>query len=338
MILCDVSIESDLPDVWVNLASNGGKRDRQIIEATFREIATELGMQGATPVVTPSLAKKIVDMRPIGNNLDNLEEGISPFSMVMIDNSRHTSEITYQAAIKAARNYDDLVKGVTVPLEELNTVQITKAVIPKTFVAAKAMLKAFDIALVAVIGEQHVMTHQYKCFMDDLEKQESFYADRIEKCDPIFGPSRLLRFVQLHVRAWFLKVLEATDHARARARAIKLPPLHKPSEKMLVNNMTWLPEMPIARSKHLAFTFGHTENRGNGTQNEKLDETHAGYRTSGNNDAQRPKLTIVNPQRNKIFEGFSTKIASIKVRTAIAKVGHPPTVQRDGHEVTMCVS
>jgi hypothetical protein len=31
-------IESDLPDVWVNLDSNGGKRDQQIIEATFREM------------------------------------------------------------------------------------------------------------------------------------------------------------------------------------------------------------------------------------------------------------------------------------------------------------
>jgi hypothetical protein len=80
MILCDVIIESNLPDVWVNSANNGGKRDRQIIQATFREIATEVGIQGATPVVTPSLAKKIVDMRLVGNNLDNLEEGISPFS------------------------------------------------------------------------------------------------------------------------------------------------------------------------------------------------------------------------------------------------------------------
>jgi hypothetical protein len=42
---------------------------------------------------------------------DNLEEGISPFSMVMIDNTNQASEITYQVAFKAARNYDDLVKG-----------------------------------------------------------------------------------------------------------------------------------------------------------------------------------------------------------------------------------
>jgi hypothetical protein len=171
--------------LWENLASNGSKRDRLIIEATFREIAKELGMHGATPVVTPSLAKKILDMRLLGNNLDNLEEGISPISMVMIDNSNHASATTYQAAIKAARNY-----GETVPLEEINTVQIRKAVISKTFVAAKAMIKASYIALVALIGEQHKMD-KYKCFGKDLEKKESLYADRIEKCDPMFGPARL---------------------------------------------------------------------------------------------------------------------------------------------------
>jgi hypothetical protein len=104
------------------------------------------------------------------------------------------------------------------------------------------------------VNNIHVMTHQYKCFVDDLKKG-SFYSDRIEKCDPIFGPARLIRFVQLHVRAWFLKLLKATDHAGTGARAIKLPPLHKPGEKTLVNNMTWLLEMPSARSKHLAFTF-----------------------------------------------------------------------------------
>jgi hypothetical protein len=90
--------------------------------------------------------------------------------MVIIENSKHASEIAYQAAIKAARYYDDLVKGVTAPLEELNTVQITKAVFPKTFVAAKAMLNAFSIAPVALIGEQHDMTHEYKCCVEDLEK------------------------------------------------------------------------------------------------------------------------------------------------------------------------
>jgi hypothetical protein len=58
MILCDVVIESDLPVLWVNLASNGGKKERQIIEETFTEQAALLRMHGATPNVTPNLAKK----------------------------------------------------------------------------------------------------------------------------------------------------------------------------------------------------------------------------------------------------------------------------------------
>jgi hypothetical protein len=116
MIHCDVVIESDLPDVWLNIASNGGKRDRQIIEAAFREIASELRMHSSKPVVTPG--KKITDMRLVGNNLDNLDEGISPFSIVIIDSTTHPSEITYRTAIKVARNYDHLVKGVNIHLDD----------------------------------------------------------------------------------------------------------------------------------------------------------------------------------------------------------------------------
>ena len=38
MILCDVAIESDLPEVWAKLANNG-KRDRQTIELAIKETA-----------------------------------------------------------------------------------------------------------------------------------------------------------------------------------------------------------------------------------------------------------------------------------------------------------
>jgi hypothetical protein len=82
-------------------------------------------MPNATPIVTPSLAKKIIDVKLVGNNMDNLDEGINPFSVVMIDNVNKTTEFD-QTALKVARNYDDLVKGVSIPLQELNTLQRTK--------------------------------------------------------------------------------------------------------------------------------------------------------------------------------------------------------------------
>jgi hypothetical protein len=71
---------------------------------------------------------------------------------------------------------------------------------------------------------------------------------------------------------------------------------------------------------------------------EKLQDTSNWYLTGRTNDTKRLKLTVVSPRRNKKFEDFSTQMASIKFRTAIGKVGSPPTVERDGHVVPMCAS
>jgi hypothetical protein len=97
----------------------------------------------------------------------NYDEGINPFSVVMIDNGNKTTEFAYQTALKAARNYDDLGNGVRIPLQELHTLQSTRAVIPNTFVSAKAMLKGFYIVVVALLGDQHALTPKYKSFLDD---------------------------------------------------------------------------------------------------------------------------------------------------------------------------
>jgi hypothetical protein len=337
MILCDVVVESDLPEVWINLANNGGKRDRQTIEMVFRDKATDSRMWNLVPIVTPNLAKKIVEMRFVGNNLDDLDEGISPFSVVLIDNTTRATETAYQTAIKAARNYDDLTKGVSVPLIELNTVHCVKTVIPRTFTAAKAMLKAFLIVMVSILGEQHALINKYNHFLEDLDAKESFYSERIQKYDPILGPARLLRFVQLHTRAWFLRVQETSDHAEARA--VKLPPYHKPGEKMVVNSMSWLPDMPHTGPKQNSLTPGHPGDR----ENEKKrgnpgDSSSIWTQVNRNDEGKRPKLTVVNPQKNKIFEDFNTKIENTRFNTAIAKVGPPPPIQRDNRQVNMCAS
>jgi hypothetical protein len=77
----------------------------------------------------------------------------------------------------------------------------------------------------------------------------------------IFGPAKLLRFVQLHVRAWFLKVLAATDHK-------------DPAKKS-----AW-PGYRRCQLQQFGFTLAHTEKRNTGTQNAKIDETPSWNRTS----------------------------------------------------------
>jgi hypothetical protein len=105
------------------------------------------------------------------------------------------------------------------------------------------------------------MINNYKHFLEDLDAKKILYSERIQKFDPILGPARLLRFVQLHTRAWFLRVQEANDHAEART--IKSPPYHKPGEKMVVNSMSWLPDMPHTGPKQNSLTPGHPGDRGN---------------------------------------------------------------------------
>jgi hypothetical protein len=141
-----------------------------------------------------------------------------------------------------ALKYDDLTKGVGVPLADLDIVQTTKALIPDTFALAKSMLKGYYIILAALIGDQHPLTAQYHRLLMDLERKETLFLERILKQDSKLGPARLLRFVQLHTRAWFLQALQAHDHVQAQA--IPLPPLQKPLPKMLVYDMSWLPDMP----------------------------------------------------------------------------------------------
>jgi hypothetical protein len=121
MILCDVVVETDLPDTWINFAANNGKRDREIIEFAFHSKATELHMQDWAPVVTTNLARKITTLRIVSSNMDDLDQGINPFSVVIVDNTTSPAEAAYRAATKVALKYDDLTKGVGVPLADLTS-------------------------------------------------------------------------------------------------------------------------------------------------------------------------------------------------------------------------
>jgi hypothetical protein len=113
MVLCDVEVdvETDLAEVWSDIASHSGRRDRDLIEIAFRNTAAELETPDLTPVVTPNLAKKITGLRFVGADLDNLNEGINPFSVVIGDHSTASGEAIYQDAIEVALGYHDLKAG-----------------------------------------------------------------------------------------------------------------------------------------------------------------------------------------------------------------------------------
>jgi hypothetical protein len=96
------------------------------------------------------LARKITGLRFVGADLDNLNEGINPFSAIIIDHSTAAGEIAYKSTMDAAPDYEDLLAGTGFSLTDLKAVKNTGAVIPETLTLARAMLKAFHVVLVTL--------------------------------------------------------------------------------------------------------------------------------------------------------------------------------------------
>jgi hypothetical protein len=179
------------------------KRDRDIVELAFRREAADIGIPDLTPIVTPSLAKKVMSLWLAGTNLDNVDEGFNPFSVIVADHTTTSGEAAYEKAMQAAMDYDDLMLGAGVPLTDLKAVKSTTALIPESASLTRAMLKAFQIILTSLLGDQHPLAHCYGDFLTNLDCKEHFYFERLHRADTKHGPARLLRFFQLHTRACF---------------------------------------------------------------------------------------------------------------------------------------
>jgi hypothetical protein len=164
--MCNVHDQHGLPDLWKEIASANGKRDRETIEMVLRDIANNLGQPELVPVVTPSLAKKLVSVRLAGTNLDDLSEGITPFAIVVMDHTTTTGASAYNEALSAAHDYDDLGRGTGADLSDLKEIKASeRVVIPETFALARAMLQSFRIVLIAMLGPMHMEVKNYERFL-----------------------------------------------------------------------------------------------------------------------------------------------------------------------------
>jgi hypothetical protein len=240
-----------------------------------------------------------------------LNEGINPFSIVTVDHSASAGEAAYKSAMDAALDYDDLKDGTGISLIDLKAVKNTRVVVPATPALARAMLKAFHVLLVALVGDQHPLVRQYSA----LDQKENFFFERLQKVDGQVGPARLLRFIHLHTRAWFSEVWNSTDHDMAQA--IPLPPFLKALRMMSVDNMNWLPSLPYQRTKHqVQLPPRRTE-----PKRQRI--------------TQLPFAQVSNPKRNPLFEQFRTNINNTKFNGAITKVGPPSATTKNGKEVQM---
>ena len=318
--LTSSATEAQLPQVWGAIAEAGGKRERETLDANLREVAQGLDFNHLVPVVTPDLLKKITSLRLAGSNMDNLAEGISPFVLIVADYTSPSSEQAYLDAVRTAQDFDDLIAGNTAAnMEDIKTLKsATKVQVPTTYVSARAQLQAFLILIATLLGDRHACTIQLQNWLKNYTNKENFYISRVQREDGAQGPARLLRYIQLNFRAWFMASESATTPA---ARAL-IPPLEIASSlnKTEIGDMTWLPLMP--------FSYHYSQKKVTTPGTEKEDD-----------ESNKKKSSQVrNPTVNTRFDDFKSGITQSKFNDLIKKVGAPPTVQRGGKTIPMCAS
>jgi hypothetical protein len=271
------------------------------------------------PVITPDFTKKITGLRFAGTNVDDLSDGINPFVMVIPDYTSPSGEKAYLDALALAQDYDDLVAGTTAA--DLSDIKQLKAAVkvqlPTTFTAARAMLMAYVVTMAALLGDAHPVTISLNNFLTEYNGKETFFIGRLQREDGVFGPARLLRFVQLQFRAWFSA--HETANTVASHAAIITPQLMDALHKMQVGDMSWLPTLPASYRIE-------PKNKGPGGDKDPDD------------GSKKKALQVRNTAMNTRFDDFKTGISQNKFNDLIKKVGTPPTVKRGGKEISMCAS
>jgi hypothetical protein len=307
----------DLPAAWRTIAAANGKRERMVVDTAIRTAASSVSLERQMPVITPLLAQKIAGLRFVGDDIDDLNEGLSPFSVVVTD---HTSagDQTLLEATKNAEVYDDLMgQGAAAGLEEIKELKNSKVLLPKTSTLARKMLQGFQVLLLALFGPGHVLTAAVVRFMAAYTAQEDFFAAKINEYDPRMGQARMLRYIQLRVRKWFLDTW--TTAGSAAPVAVPAPNLNTALDEMEVGDMRWLPSLPKRYTQPVEAP-------------KTASEKPAGA-------APKPKATqVINPAVSDKFDAFRDKIAEVKFNDVIARIGEPPKVTRAGATLAMCAS
>ena len=320
MEYCNVPSETDLPDMWTLVAANSGKRERELIESQVRQVAADDDQDDLAPIITPDLAKKVTTLRFAGSNMDDLMEGINPFSMIVQDHSAPDGGRAYLDALATSHDFDDLMGGsAAAGLTDIQALKsTTKVQIPTSYMAARSQLQAFVILLKAIFGMTQPEVANLHNFVVRYSNKESFYIGRLQQADPNLGPARLLRFVQLQFRAWCHE-MDVAHTATARA-AITSPNYKEALRKMQVGDMSWLPVMPhnFIPKAPPKITTGET------------DKTQ--------DSGKAKSVQVRNMHMNTRFDDFKTGIAQTKFNDAIKKVGNPPDVTRGGATIPMCAS
>ena len=129
----------------------------------------------------------------------------------------------------------------------------------------------------------------------------------------------MLRYIQLHTRAFFVDVLNA--NTLAEAAAVPVPQFQARLRDMMVGDLSWLPMLP---QHYYSITLPKVLDSKTET---KPDDPNS----------KKKSAQVCNLNMSSCFDKFKTGITNNKFNDVIKKVGPPPMVNRKGKDVATCV-
>ena len=199
--VAQVATAADLPQMWHDLAAATKKaHQRNIIQMAMDEALNRVAPGGGWPyIITPSLAEKVVGLQFRMSNPDNLSTGIQPFILVQ------TSASDRQAAETLVHMYDTVMGGTSATVTDAQAlVSNDMAILPRTFLHARAALQVFQAVLHMTLGEDHAWTLSIQRFILRFSARE-LELEQLQTRDPQYRnlvPALLVRWVQLRWNDW----------------------------------------------------------------------------------------------------------------------------------------
>jgi hypothetical protein len=221
-----------LPPLWKDLAAATKRFEATAITRSIAATALLMGVAAdSAPIVTPSLAAKLVTFNFGHPNSDDLNEGIHPFTV----GYRSPTEADHARA--QAQQHAMLMEGAAPRLADVIQLASTDKVrLPTTCLQAGITLESYRVLLQACLGADHPLTLEYSTFVRTWPQFAPKFEHQMSS-QPL-TPVLVIRWVQLRLNVWF------TEQA-ASPLALVTPDLQRLYRDFRLE-VPWQPSIPAA--------------------------------------------------------------------------------------------
>ena len=205
---------SQCPPVWSEWAAQPKKANLDVLETALRSQASSeaTGGFGIVPIVTPDLVKKVKAVKLGGNDTDDLEEGIHPFSIVLPSYGGSDVGVTKAAREKAAA-YAEVHGGSGASLQDAIALRKPTVHIPDTFSKARSHLMGLLTLWQVLLPYSHPFLRAYGMFLQQYVREEANFTALLDKLPrPEPKPALFLRAVQVRMVNYWQSVESAMSY------------------------------------------------------------------------------------------------------------------------------